>query len=210
MAWRRHKREKPEPPPRMTAEQLGAELFAEYGANGDRIPFFRLGLRHGLEPTEIARAYGQQIDAQREANAARAAQLVEQEQEEDEPISVETISTRGWHIIDLSSLESMRMRIRGTSYYVTDDDRMRYGGTNYLLVREPDNPFDAEAIAVYGGTRKLGHVSAAKAARLAPLLDQLGADAYKVSGALEQGRYTRVDVPLIPALRAFVKAQTSS
>lgn len=66
------------------------------------------------------------------------------------------------------------MRIAGTGYGVTQLGLVRLGGTEYLLVREPNTKWDANAIGVYGKVRKVGHLSADKAA---PILDPLGLDA---------------------------------
>lgn len=45
--------------------------------------------------------------------------------------------------------------------------------TSIILVREPDNKFDANAIAVLYDEMKCGHIPAAQAALIAPLLDAL-------------------------------------
>ena len=111
-------------------------------------------------------------------------------------------------ILDLRELSSSRFRIVGSSYWVTDAGRYKHGGSDYLLVREPKNKWDANAVAVYGKGRKVGHLSEAKAAVLAPILDQLTFDAYRVGGAPPEGNSTRmwVDVPALPTLRTFAKS----
>lgn len=113
-------------------------------------------------------------------------------------------------IIDLTGVESTRMKVKGIAYWASDSERARYGGQEYLLVREPDNEHDAHAIAVYGGGRKLGYVSASRAALLAPLLDALPGDAFRVGGAAVPGGTTTrlwVDLPRVPALRAYVRGR---
>lgn len=110
---------------------------------------------------------------------------------------------------DLRELESTRVRVKGTAAYVPGHLREHVGGTEYLLRREPDNPYDTNAIAVYWEGQKVGHVSAVKAAAMAPLLDVLGDTDYLVSG---MGAYTRstrlwVDLPKLPALRAYVRGR---
>lgn len=113
-------------------------------------------------------------------------------------------------VLDLRALESTRMRVKGTSYYVPDSQRHRAGSRTYRLVREPENPHDDMAIAVIAENgRKVGHVAASRAALMAPLLDELDADAYLVSGTAASAQSTalRVDLPRIPELRAYVKAQ---
>ena len=113
----------------------------------------------------------------------------------------------GLSILDLRGLPSSRLRIVGSGFWVTDSGRYKHGGSEYLLVREPKNKWDANAVAVYGKGRKVGHLSEAKAAALAPILDQLSFDAYRVTGAAPANNSIRmwIDVPAVPKLRAFAK-----
>ena len=94
---------------------------------------------------------------------------------------------------------------------MSDRERAKYGGTEYALVREPNNPHDSDAVAVYGKGRKVGYLSAAKAAAVAPSLDAMGAGAYRVGGTSVQGNSIRlwVDVPKVPGLREFVRARSA-
>lgn len=75
------------------------------------------------------------------------------------------------------------------------------------MVREPKNKWDTNAVAVYGKGRKVGHLSEAKVAALAPILDQLSFDAYRVTGAAPADNSIRmwIDVPAVPKLRALAK-----
>lgn len=67
--------------------------------------------------------------------------------------------------------------------------------TSYQLVREPDNPYDKNAIAVYGllwGRRvgQVGHLPREAAAMLAPLMDagmEAQAVQYAIYGGIGQG-----------------------
>ncbi|WP_425499035.1 HIRAN domain-containing protein [Oerskovia flava] len=96
------------------------------------------------------------------------------------------------HVIDLSDLDSLRLRITGTAYCVTDDERRRYGGTEYLLVCEPDNETDSSAVAVYGRGSRVGYLPRARAASICPVT-LMDADAFRVSGAgsgIENGHPT--------------------
>jgi hypothetical protein len=113
----------------------------------------------------------------------------------------------GLSILDLRELPSGRFRIVGSSFWVTDAGRYKHGGKDYLLVRETKNKWDENAVAVYGKGRKVGHLSEAKAAALAPILDQLTFDAYRVGGAPPADNSIRmwVDIPAVPKLRAFIK-----
>lgn len=124
----------------------------------------------------------------------------------DAAVKVQRIDPTSLSIVDLTGVDAVRMRIKGSVMWVTDTERARYGGLDYLLVREPDNDFDAQAIAVYGRGRKVGYVPASKAAAIAPMLDQLEGDAFRVAGAAVQQNSIRlwVDVPRVPALRTFV------
>jgi hypothetical protein len=110
-------------------------------------------------------------------------------------------------ILDLRELPSSPFRIVGSAYWVTDSGRYEHGGTEYLLVREPKNKWDANAVAVYGKGRKVGHLTEAKAAALAPIFDELGYGAYWVGGTGPAPNSMRmwVDLPALPKLRAFAK-----
>lgn len=111
-------------------------------------------------------------------------------------------------ILDLSAVApTKRTRIVGSFGWVTDEERRIYGGSSYLLVREPSNEFDARAIAVYGKGRKVGHLSRAQAAAFSQILDPLPFSAFKVRGASVSSDSMRmwVDLPTLPSLRAFVK-----
>ena len=106
------------------------------------------------------------------------------------------------------------MRIKGSANWVTDSARAKFGGAEYLLVREPENEFDTTAVAVYGKGREVGYLSSVKAAGLAPILDPLAFDAFdafdafKAGGAsvFEKSIRLWVDVPNLAQLRQFLKA----
>lgn len=112
---------------------------------------------------------------------------------------------------DLRSLDSTRMRIKGIGNYVGWNERRAVGGTEYVLVREPDNSFDPCAVAVLSNGRKVGYVSAARAKILAPLFDTVASAGYVVGGTgpSDESVQLWVDVPKADALRAFVKARSS-
>lgn len=111
-------------------------------------------------------------------------------------------------ILDLRSVQANRTRIVGSAYWVTMAGREKHGGMEYLLVREPKNKWDKSAVAVYGKGRKVGHLSEKKAAAYAPILDALDFDAFTVGGASVSVNSSQlwVDLPSLPALRAFAKA----
>lgn len=116
----------------------------------------------------------------------------------------------GFSVLDLRELPSSRFRIVGSAYWVTDAGRHKHGSDEYLLVREPRNRWDTNAVAVYGKERKVGYLTEAKAAALAPILDGLPYDAFRVGGAAPSGNSitTWVDIPALPKLRKFAGAVT--
>jgi hypothetical protein len=117
------------------------------------------------------------------------------------------LDEEGLSVLDLRELPSSRFRIVGSAYWVTDSGRYKHGGNDYLLVREPKNKWDANAVAVYGKGRKVGHLTEAKAAALAPIFDELGYGAYRVVGTAPAPNSIRmwVDLPALPKLRAFAR-----
>lgn len=113
--------------------------------------------------------------------------------------------------IDLSHLESVRMRIKGVANYVGFDERAQVGATQYRLIREPGNLHDTNAVVVAAlDGRKIGYVSAARAQMIASCLDEMGAGSYLVGGASVSDTSSRlwVDVPKAEALRRFAKGRS--
>lgn len=126
----------------------------------------------------------------------------------DRAVTKVFVNTSSLQVVDLRGLETVRQKIKGTGYYVTYEERRGVGDVTYLLIREPDNVHDANAISVIGhGGRKVGHVSASRAGIMAPLLDRVGANAYRVTGAngTETSSMLWVDLPTAAALRTFVR-----
>lgn len=108
------------------------------------------------------------------------------------------------HIEDLRPLGGMRLRVVGTAYLVPHSRRQDVGGYSYVLVREPSNRHDANAVAVYDATRKVGYLSRAKAAVYAPHLDRIGAPGYRVAGEPPAGSVKLwIVLPPIAKVRAF-------
>lgn len=127
-----------------------------------------------------------------------------------EPLRVSAIDPDALRIVNLTGLESWRTRIVGIAYNITDAERRRYGGRSYLLVLEPENPVDPKAIAVYGKGRRVGYLSAKRAAMMQPHLARIGADAYRVTGkgVTESSSMMHIDLPRIPPLRDFAQKTT--
>lgn len=124
------------------------------------------------------------------------------------PGSPGDIAGPGDGLVDLRALPSVRVHVAGSGHYLTESQRRRYGGVEYELRREPSNPHDPLAVAVYGHGKKVGYVPAGRAGMLAPLLDQLGARGYLVRGAgtTESSIVLHVEVPRVPELRRMVTA----
>lgn len=119
-----------------------------------------------------------------------------------------TVDEDSLEIVDLRALPSTRLRIRGSFGSVSDAGRHTHGGDSYLLVREPKNRHDPNAVAIYGKGRRVGYASAAKAAAFAPILDGMHGDAYRVEGEPpDESSRMHVNLPQLAALRTFAKAQ---
>lgn len=125
-------------------------------------------------------------------------------------VKVVTVDPSSLRIVDLTELESTRYRVVGQSFWLTELERRRLGGREYLLIREPDNEVDPMAVAVYSEGRKVGFLSAGRAGMLSPLLKQLDADAFRVTGAVSTTGSLKmmVDLPTVPVLRKFLKQNT--
>jgi hypothetical protein len=123
---------------------------------------------------------------------------------------VKAIETEGLRVLDLGDLPSMRLRIVGTGYVVPEAAREVIGRDAYLLIREPRNRADRNAVAVHWEGARVGYLTRAKAAAYAPVLDGMAADAFRVTGAAPRTEHSIVlwlNLPLLPALRTFAKGQ---
>ena len=156
--------------------------------------------RHGISVFDVHDEYMKEDD-----------RLDRLDYERENPVKSETVDTSSLRILDLRELSFIRMRIKGSANWVSDKERAKFGGTEYLLVREPENSHDTSAIAVHGKGRKVGYVSAAKVAALAPLLDPLPFDAFRVGGTsvIENSIRLWVDIPKIAELRQFLKTSNA-
>ncbi|QWT25160.1 HIRAN domain-containing protein [Subtercola sp. PAMC28395] len=172
---------------------------AEDGSESFWVVGERIAGLHGLSIFDVTDEYNLLKDEVEQATEAKVLKA-----------NSSTVEESKMTVGDLRNLECVRTRIKGSAYYVTDSERAVFGGTEYLLVREPDNQYDANAIGIYGKGRKVGHVSAAKAGSMAELLDLAGADAYKVAGTSvsETSMTLWIDLPKLPALRIYVKSRS--
>ena len=163
---------------------------------------------HGLLITEVT---DETIRIREKERRARTQKASDENSSSLSRSRVETISADSMRLLDLRHLDATPLKLRGVSHYVSEAGRSKHGSSELVLKREPSNPHDSFAIAVYGSGRKLGHVSASRAALLTPLLDALAFDGYIVAGIVEQvpGRMTQLHVmlPRIPLLRAYVRDQ---
>jgi hypothetical protein len=176
-------------PAPMTSRRLAHQLVAKYP---DGVPDWHEVDTHGLDPQAVAAAYE---DVLRYAN-------------EDKRVKVRTVDLAALRVVNLTGLESVRMRIKGPAYWLRDNERGKFGGREYLLIREPDNETDGAAVAVYGvAGRKVGHISTSRSAALAPVLDSMNADAFRVTGAGVTSASSQlwVDVPKMDALRRLAR-----
>lgn len=115
---------------------------------------------------------------------------------------------RGGNVIDLTALEAVELRVVGTTYLVLHDERAGLAADHYTLVLDPENEHDPNAVAVYSHRRRVGYLSAAKAASYAPVLRSMEADGFLVGGTQREGKSAFVILlPKLPPLRAFAAAQ---
>lgn len=105
------------------------------------------------------------------------------------------------HAIDLRGDADREFRIVGLSYWVSKDDLLAYEAASFYLHREPTNRHDTNAVAVCGGTRKLGYLAASAARQYAPLLDELGSSFIAARHPEVPDRFL---LPRIPALRSRI------
>lgn len=185
---------KPEPrrafTPQQRAKQVARSLAGRHPGGVPTDVVTERAQMEGLNPADIQRVL--------DDDAARGPVIVR----------TRTIDPATLTVVDLTEVEAVRTRIKGSAYWVSDTERRRFGGTRYLLVCEPENEADPTAVAVYGVEgRKLGHLSTAKAATLFPLLTREPAAAYLVGGegATRTSIMLWVNVPKADPLRRFLR-----
>lgn len=106
-------------------------------------------------------------------------------------------------LVDLRKDAERSLRVVGSGYWVEKEVIVRFLSGFFFLYREPDNEFDENAVAVYGGERKFGYLSAATAAQYAPLLDQIGSHFIVNRDDKDRDRMW-LRLPRIPKLRARI------
>jgi hypothetical protein len=184
--------DKKSPPTLSERQAIALEMIAAEAAGGS----------HWVEGSAVAEAHGVSVfDVHSEYMAAL-------DKRDRYQMAAVTIDTEPLVVCDLREVASTRTRIKGVSFYVSDEERSEFGGQAYLLIREPENDDDGNAVAVYGKGRKLGYISSAKSASFAPLLDTHGADAFLIGGenVTEASNQLWIDLPNVVALRKFTRA----
>lgn len=174
------------PPSARDRVAIAAEIVAAEKATG-KSPWdvgVEIAERHGLSVFDVHDEYMNELDRIDRVQALR-----------DNPVKVITVDAASLKVLDLREVSSTRTRIKGSAYWVSDSARAKFGDTEYLLLREPKKG------------RKVGYISAAKAAALAPILDPLPFDAFKVGGTsiIENSIRLWVDIPRLGEMRQFLK-----
>ncbi|TQL72764.1 HIRAN domain-containing protein [Enteractinococcus coprophilus] len=106
--------------------------------------------------------------------------------------------------IDLRHDAERVFRVVGSSHWVDPDTMGKYVADYFFLHREPENEYDTNAVAVYGGDRKFGYLKAAAAAEYAPLFDQIGSDFIVARDQIYYGG-DQFRLPHIPILRKMLE-----
>lgn len=144
------------------------------------------------------------------------ADYVVPEEESSLAVQPERRSSSGMHVsrvvvavpaevIDLRVPDGISCAVAGISHWVDDDTKWAFSDDKFYLRREPTNEYDSSAIAVYGGTRKFGYLSASRAERYAPLFDEFGAETFAVARDLTRPRMSFL-LPKIGDMRAAAKS----
>ncbi len=130
----------------------------------------------GIDPAEVY----VELDALRARDAERKA--------------TEALDGSGWRektitrdfdpeqVVDLRPLGGAAWKVVGTGNWLSDRERDSLRPGWFVLRCEPENPHDANAVAVYLDCRKIGYISAAKASAYNPILSSISADGFEVAG----------------------------
>lgn len=86
------------------------------------------------------------------------------------------------------------VNVVGTQYY--GGWGRKRGQSSVTLVREPNNPHDSNAIAVFSGTSQIGHLPRERAALIAPLIDASGQNRVGATAYFEEHQ-ARITLPNI-------------
>ncbi|SDS10959.1 hypothetical protein SAMN04489860_0814 [Paraoerskovia marina] len=121
---------------------------------------------------------------------------------------VEPVAPAERTVLDLSGVDSVRVRIVATDVLLGEEERESVDRTEYLVVREPADVDAVSTLAVFDGERKIGYLSPAKADLLVPLLDSMPADAFRIAGDPDVAKPEQfwAFIPRVPALRAHAQS----
>lgn len=125
----------------------------------------------------------------------------------DTPAHIEDLNSPP-EVLDLRALPSRRMRVVGTNHYsIARVSNLTV--STWLVIREPENEHDANAIGVFMLTgEQVGHIAASAARVIAPVLDASGYAKFLLTAVGSSGSTSArvwIDVPLVSALRQRVK-----
>lgn len=107
--------------------------------------------------------------------------------------------------VDLRVVVGVSCPVAATEHWATREERAGFADHALFLRREPAHPHDPNAVAVYGGERKLGYLPAGRSVRYAALLDRLGAE-FVVSRDAAKPRLSLL-LPSVADLRARAEAR---
>lgn len=107
-------------------------------------------------------------------------------------------------LADLRENAERSFRVVGSSYWVEQDVIKQYRPSVFFLRREPNNEHDENAVAVYGGKRKFGYLSAGTAKQYTSLLDRIGLYFIVHRDVKDLARMS-VLLPKIPVLRSLIE-----
>ncbi|TFC83304.1 hypothetical protein E3T23_02745 [Cryobacterium cheniae] len=141
-------------------------------------------------------AYRLELEAREPAPKGRATDGVKKK----------TVDVSTLRVLDLRSIPATQYRIVGSAFSVTQAGRYEHGADQYLLIREPRNKHDPNAVAVYGKGRRVGYATRTKAAMLALILDPLPYDAFLVNGTgMGAEKQMQVGIPAAAALQKYLR-----
>lgn len=112
-------------------------------------------------------------------------------------------------VADLRPLGGKSWKAVGAGNCLSDRERDALQSGWFVLRREPDNPYDANAVAVYLDCRKVGYLTAAKAKTYSPILAAIEAQGFEVDGQIV-GRSAHIQLPAPSSLRTFAAPLTDT
>jgi hypothetical protein len=104
---------------------------------------------------------------------------------------------------------NMEVHVVGVTHYVDAVRAAEGGPAVFVLVPEPTNPYDSNAIAVYVNGRQIGHVPSAMSGLYGPVLKHFADQGIQLqwngeTGGWEEGVYARFDSPTEKELKKLI------